>query len=132
MTQASWYPSFFDELEKIAYERIELSPQERAKEIAQFATLGAVGTPLIGMLANKASTGKWLPKDVPLRRYLPTGMAVGLTTGGLLPAARLSLSRQNLENARERVQAEREARALGPISETVFSRPHEVEKLTRF
>jgi hypothetical protein len=118
-----------DELEKIA-ERVELSPSEQAKEIAQFGALGALATPLIGMAANKASTGKWLPTGVPFKRYVPTGMATGAVTGGLLPAARLSISRKNLEDARDRVRAEKELRSLGPVAPSISSSPKEVERLT--
>lgn len=129
MELRDWCPSFFDELSKIA-ERLELTPSEQLKEMVQFGAMGAVATPAIGMLSNRLSIGKWVPPASTLKRFVPTGMLIGALTGGALPAARHYISRSNLESARDRAQAQREAKILSGMSSTIRD-PKDIERITR-
>jgi hypothetical protein len=116
--------SFIDELQKIAKE-VELSPEEKRRQALQFAALGTATVPAMGALSSKMMTGKWMPKGVSPRRWLPAAAATGLFWGGALPTMQHMIARKNIRSAGNRVAAEREMQRLAPtgVAETLKSAP---------
>lgn len=106
-----WWPTFFDELEKIA---VTMTPEEKRRQALQFAALGMGTIPTMSALSSKIMTGKWLPAGVGLRRWLPATAATGLFWGGALPALQHAIARTNIHKAQARLQAEKELRRLAP------------------
>jgi hypothetical protein len=98
---SDWFTSCFDELRKIAAAEPSsiLNPEEKRKQMLQFAALGGTLVPAISSLSTRIQTGKWLPKGVPLKRYLPATVAQGL----FCPKQHSSGSTEN--GGRERTQA---------------------------
>jgi hypothetical protein len=127
-----WWPSFVDELGKIAAveDEVALTPEEKRREALQFAGLGMATVPLMQAASSKVMTGRWLPKDVRFRRWLPAALAGGLFWGGAMPAIRHGLSRANIQGARNRYNAQQELRSLGKRNvESVIKKAPEAMKL---
>ena len=121
----SWFPYFFDELEKLG---VRLTKGEEREQALQFAGLGAVAIPSMSAVQSKMQTGKWVPAGIPGKtplsrfgRWLPGAAATGLFWGGALPTIQHALARKNIEKAKAR-RAGQKALEL--------ARPREVEMAT--
>ena len=101
--------SFIDELQKIA--AVELSPEEKVRQSLQFAALGGVTMPAVQGLRSRMLSKSWTGGARP-GRWLPAQAVTGMLVGGALPTARHMIARSNINTAKHRVAAEREARKL--------------------
>jgi hypothetical protein len=76
---------------------IEEGPPLDPKELVQYSALGATVGPVVGGLANLIQRGQFLPKDVPVKRFIPGSALTGAVYGGLIPVARYAIHRHNLQ-----------------------------------
>jgi hypothetical protein len=100
-------PSFFEEMQKIS---VKLNDDERAKQTAQFAMLGAVSAPVISAGKNLTTYGQISPWTASKRRWLLGTAGAGAVAAGVVPSIRHGLERNMQAKAKTRLREQRLAR----------------------